>query len=215
MLIVFMTAVVFGALMLYGGFFLELMGHSLRTDRGQLASWIQALIALGALGVTTVLLWTQSHNHVASRADEVDDELYRNVVSFAIIAELLVERVKQGSVKTYASESPGGPHFLLARLHEAPFYAFPNGRTLSIAVAIADHLSQLLQRPNSASSLLAIHDTASQLKFHRAVAVVEAQLRELRLAASDWTPVYEARRVRKQLVQGFGAIPERMSEFKR
>ncbi|MBD3815227.1 MAG: hypothetical protein IE913_01950 [Halothiobacillus sp.] len=194
-----MLATVLLAMTLYGGLLLELISDSMRSDEKQLASWIQALIALGALGVTTLFMWLQGHSQIGARADELDDEFYRNVASFTLIAERLLDRIRDGQSWVYSNDNRVGPNFLLMRLQEAPFYAFPSGRALTLAMSIADQLTQILQHRSQESIILAQYDDGRSIRLHQAVRAIESELRALQLTAADWVPTYKGRFIRKAL----------------
>ncbi|MCI1839176.1 hypothetical protein ABFG95_05905 [Achromobacter sp. HNDS-1] len=185
----------------YGTLILQLAADSMRSKENQLASWMQGLIAVGTFGITTILLWLQVQGQVASREEEVDDGLYRTVASFALIADRLVAYIKEGRTDAYANDVHDQPHFLLAQLQEAPFYAFPNGKTLAHAISIADQLSRILQRRSLAATIVAKHEANDQVHLHQAIKAIEGELHLLRIAAVNWAPTYKGWRIRRSLAR--------------
>ena len=181
----------------YATLILEFAADSIRSNENQLASWMQGLIAVGTLGITTILLWLQVHGQVVSREEEVDDGLYRTVVSFALIADRLIAHIKEGRTDAYVNDIRDQPHFLLVQLQEAPFYTFPDGKTLSHAISIADQLSRILQRRSLAATIVARHDVNDHAHLHQAIKAIEGELHLLRVAAADWAPMYKGWRIRK------------------
>lgn len=185
----------------YGNLILQFAADSIGSKEDQLASWMQGLIAVGTFGITTILLWLQVQGQVASREEEVDDGLYRTVASFALIVDRLIAHIKEGRTDEYLNDINDQPHFLLAQLQQAPFYAFPNGETLAHAISIADQLSRILQRRSLAATIVAKHDANDRVHLHQAIKAIEGELHLLRVAAVHWAPTYKGWRIRKSLAR--------------
>jgi len=178
-------------------------------DSGHAASWTQAMLSVITLAVTTAFLLAQVRIQTASRAHEVDDDLYRSVATFVLMAHHLLERVRSKNTPRIQGTPPHLDEFyLLDRLRQAPFYSFPDERTLKAALAVIDCFQDALQIRTAEYGVFERSGIESKMSLEKSIRTIEMLLGEITAAVSDWAPKElaseQARRVRKAVARHEG-----------
>lgn len=169
-------------------------------DSGHAASWTQAMLSVITLAVTTAFLFAQVRIQTASRTHEIDDDLHRSVATFVLMAQHLLERVRsKNTPRTQAGPAHSEEFYLLDRLRQAPFYSFPDERTLKAALAVIDSFEDALHIRTGEYGVLERSGIEGERSLNKSIRTIEMLLSEITSAASDWAPqelasVYAKRR---------------------
>ena len=153
-------------------------------DSGHAASWTQAMLAVITIAVTSAILLGQIRGQAVSRIEEVDDQFHRSVATFVVMASHIVGKMKSEEDSGVVGQS----NYVLERLREAPFFAFPDERALRLALSVVDHLEEASLRRDIGNRVLMGQLQAEGKSVRQCLITVEGLLGELRVVVSDWAP---------------------------
>jgi hypothetical protein len=133
-------------------------------DSGHAASWTQAMLTVTTLAVTSAILFGQIRGQAVSRIEEVDDQFHRSFATFVVMASHVVGKMKSEEDIGVGRNS----NYVLERLREAPFFAFPDERALRLALSVVDHLEEASLRWNTGPGI----DGEAARRLHERLAVL-------------------------------------------